>query len=112
MTQVDFMKCGALHLASKSLVADLALLSAQLRRSAGLLKLVRRVLKDVSSLCLSYRDPEGPRAGRRSPSPPPDYCDPEAAATWDRMPSTAWADPEDSDTGSQYVFSPRRERGI
>jgi hypothetical protein len=116
--QIDFMKCGALRLASKGLVAELALLSAQLRRSAGLLKLVRRVLKDVGSLCVTYR--EGPRASRATPPLRPRASSPrhlehdgeEDVAMWDGRHQLASWDDNESETGSQDILSPRRERGI
>jgi hypothetical protein len=54
---VDFSQLGAIRLASKGLVLELTRLSGQVLRNAGILKLIRRILKDVYTLCLSRQGP-------------------------------------------------------
>ena len=67
---IDFTQCCSLRLASKGLVRELARLSAQLCRNAGILKLIRRVLKDVSTLCLSHHEPPPPPPQQRAQGAP------------------------------------------
>lgn len=52
---IDVSQFGVVRLASRALVLELRRLSAQLLRNAGIFRLIRRVLKDVRTLCLSHQ---------------------------------------------------------
>ena len=54
---IDFERNRLLQLAGRGLAKELVSLSVLLRRNAGLLKLIRKLLKDVSKLCITFKVP-------------------------------------------------------